>query len=174
MRDSIVLYRSTIEASRTLGEKARLKFLDALFDYAMDDKNTELTGNSKIFFDLTKPLIDANNKKFTAGKRGGRPPKDDKNFYGEYKNVYLDEKDKKTLENQYGSAELVAKIIEQLSAQLEQGNEKPYDKKRPHAHFERMKAYIKYFKEHPTGKQGFKSAADKKSDAIESALRGIK
>ena len=69
MRDSIVLYRSTIEASRTLGEKARLKFLDALFDYAMDDKN---------------------------------------------------------------------------------------------------------FKEHPTGKQGFKSAADKKSDAIETALRGIK
>lgn len=74
MRDSLVIYRSTVEAGNTLSEKQRLKFYESLFNYALDDVEPEgLNGTMKIFFELTKPLIDSNNRKYKNGCKGGRP-----------------------------------------------------------------------------------------------------
>ena len=54
MRDSLVIYRSTVEAGNTLSEKQRLKFYESLFNYALDDVEPEgLNGTMKIFFELT-------------------------------------------------------------------------------------------------------------------------
>lgn len=78
MRDSVVLYRSTLEASKSLPDKQRLKFFNAIFEYALNDiEPTDLTGNLKIYFDLTKPLIDSNNRKYKNGCKGGRPKGDE-------------------------------------------------------------------------------------------------
>lgn len=89
MRDSLVIYRSTVEAGNTLSEKQRLKFYESLFNYALDDIEPEgLNGTMKIFFELTKPLIDSNNRKYKNGCKGGRP-KDDESPRKNIENVEL-------------------------------------------------------------------------------------
>ncbi len=78
MRDSLVVYRNTIEVAKVLNKSDRLKFYEALFEYALYDKEPEdLIGNSLSFFNLTRPLIDANNKRYRNGCKGGRPKDDD-------------------------------------------------------------------------------------------------
>ena len=73
MRDSFIFYRSFYEAAKTLGTRERLKLYDAVFEYALNDKEIELAGPSEGMLKLLKPQIDANNRKFENGKKGGRP-----------------------------------------------------------------------------------------------------
>lgn len=76
MRDSSIFYRSFYEAISELPEVNQLEVYTAVFEYTFNFKETELKGLSKTIFTLIKPQLDANNKKFTNGKNGGRPPKD--------------------------------------------------------------------------------------------------
>ena len=75
-RDSMVLYRSFIEAAADLPADEFKECFLALARYAMDGKEpADASPTVKLFFTLTRPQIDANNRKYENGKRGGRPSK---------------------------------------------------------------------------------------------------
>lgn len=51
----------------------RLKVYDAICNLALNGEETELKGISKAIFSLIEPQINANNMRYTAGKKGGAP-----------------------------------------------------------------------------------------------------
>ena len=74
MRDSMVFYKSFLASIRLLPKKYQLQFYNALFDYGFDGVVPEnLPGGAAALFNALKPQIDANNRKFENGKKGGRP-----------------------------------------------------------------------------------------------------
>lgn len=75
MRDGIVFYKSFFESISELPEENALNIYNAIFKYAFFDEELELSGIEKAIFTIIKPQIDANNKKYENGKKGGRPPK---------------------------------------------------------------------------------------------------
>lgn len=82
MRDSMVFYRSYMEALQALPEEQRHMLFDAIIAYSLDDKIPDFDGVNKALFLLMKPQVDANNKRYEngkkgaeSGKNGGRPPK---------------------------------------------------------------------------------------------------
>ena len=76
MRDSMVFYKSFLASIRLLPKKYQLQFYNALFDYGFDGTIPEgLPGGAAALFNALKPQIDANNRKFENGKKGGRPRK---------------------------------------------------------------------------------------------------
>ena len=74
-RDSFIFYRSFLEAIKALPEAEQTQLLIALIDYALngEEVDSKLSGYALGYFALMKPQIDANNKKFKNGKKGGRP-----------------------------------------------------------------------------------------------------
>ena len=74
-RDSIVFYRSFFEAIELQPKKLRPEIYYAFFKYAFDDESVEISDRAKSVFMLMKPQIDANNRKYENGKKGGRPKK---------------------------------------------------------------------------------------------------
>lgn len=72
MRDGFVFYRSFREAIRELPEEERLKCYEVILDYALDEVIPNEVGISSAIFKLIKPQIDANNKRYENGKKGGR------------------------------------------------------------------------------------------------------
>lgn len=75
MRDGIVFYKSFYESISELPDENALNIYNAIFRYAFFDEEPELSGIEKAIFTIIKPQIDANNKKYKNGKKGGRPPK---------------------------------------------------------------------------------------------------
>ena len=76
MRDAFIFYRSFVDAGKCIEDEAdRLMFFEAIINYALDGVEPELNGIISGMFSLIKPNIDANNKKYENGKKGGRPPK---------------------------------------------------------------------------------------------------
>ena len=73
MRDGFIFYRSFAEAARTLEEKDKLRLYDAIIEYALDDVTPNIGGAVSGMFSLIKPQIDANNKRYENGRKGGRP-----------------------------------------------------------------------------------------------------
>lgn len=73
MRDSFVFYRSFFESFSDLSKKDKLALFDALCNYALNDVEPDLTGAPSAMFKLLKPQVDANNRKYENGKKGGRP-----------------------------------------------------------------------------------------------------
>jgi len=71
-RDSFVFYRSFAEAIEELDEDLRLKCFDAIVAYGIHGKETKLDGIPKLIFTMAKPQLDANNKKYVNGKKGGK------------------------------------------------------------------------------------------------------
>ena len=76
MRDSCVFYRSFFESIRLLPKKYQLGFYEALFNYALNDEPPErLSGSAAALFKALQPQIDANNRRYENGCKGGRPKK---------------------------------------------------------------------------------------------------
>lgn len=82
MRDSVVFYKSFRDAIAKLSPEDQLRAYNAIFDYVFDDAEAESGIESAILL-MAKPQIDANNKKYEAGKKGaeygvkgGRPKKE--------------------------------------------------------------------------------------------------
>lgn len=75
MRDGFVFYRSFFECFEDLSKKDKLILFDALCNYALNDVEPELTGVPAAIFKLLKPQVDANNRRYENGKKGGRPKK---------------------------------------------------------------------------------------------------
>lgn len=72
-RESFIFYRSFYEAMSDINDKDKLKLYNAICKYALYGEETELTGISNTLFKLIKPQLEANNKRFEDGKKGGRP-----------------------------------------------------------------------------------------------------
>jgi hypothetical protein len=72
MRDSFVFYRSFAEAINKLDQDNRLNVYDALCRYALDGEIVTDNGIVKAMLTLMIPQIDANNRRYENGKKGGR------------------------------------------------------------------------------------------------------
>ena len=73
MRDSFIFYRSFYEAIKILDDRDRLEIYDAICEYAMNGNDTQMEAVGRAIFALIKPQIDANNKRYGNGAKGGRP-----------------------------------------------------------------------------------------------------
>ena len=74
MRDGFIFYRSFYESAKALNDEDRLQLFDAIFEYALNNEETETKPMVNAFINLMKPQIDANNRRYENGKKGGRPP----------------------------------------------------------------------------------------------------
>ena len=74
MRDSFVFYRSFYEAIKLLPKKYQHICFQQLCEYALNDKPLEgLPGTVEAILKSFKPQIDANNRRYENGLKGGRP-----------------------------------------------------------------------------------------------------
>lgn len=74
MKESFVFYQSFAEAMEELTDEQCGKVSRIIYNYALYGNEPEnISGIEKIVFSLIKPQIDANNKRYLDGKKGGRP-----------------------------------------------------------------------------------------------------
>ena len=79
MRDSFIFYRSFFETIKKIPKKDRLQLVEAICDYALNENEVSLSGVNAAIFEMVKPQIDANSKRYENGKKGGRPKKPNQN-----------------------------------------------------------------------------------------------
>ena len=72
MRDSMIFYGSFYEAISCLPDAEQLALYRAIMEYGLKGKQPELSGAALGMFLLMKPQIEANNRRFENGKKGGR------------------------------------------------------------------------------------------------------
>ena len=72
-RDSFIFYRSFYEAINDLPEKSQLKVYKAICEMSLNFDEIDLSGLSLTIFKLIKPQLEANNKRYTNGSKGGAP-----------------------------------------------------------------------------------------------------
>lgn len=77
-RDGVVFYRSFWEAITHLGDDDQLASVKAIVEYGLYGKEPECSGVATAIFMMAKPQIDANNRRYENGTKGGRPKTDDK------------------------------------------------------------------------------------------------
>lgn len=75
-RDSFVFYRSFAECIQELDPAVQIECYNAIVNYALDGIEPDDNGVVMAIFKAFKPQIDANNRRYENGKRGGRKPKD--------------------------------------------------------------------------------------------------
>lgn len=73
MRDSVLFYRSFYDAVKNLPPEEFKKSVQAIMEYGLNEIEPDTDGIEKTVFLLTKPQIDANNRRYENGKRGGKP-----------------------------------------------------------------------------------------------------
>ena len=71
MRESFVFYRSFYEALEGMDKESQADCLMALAKYALTGETGEMKPIVKMFLMMAKPQIDANNKRFENGCKGG-------------------------------------------------------------------------------------------------------
>ncbi|MEE1007175.1 MAG: DUF6291 domain-containing protein [Acutalibacteraceae bacterium] len=70
-RNSFCFYRSFYDAVKALPKKYQAQAIDAVLAYGLDGTEpTDADGVIKAIFSLIRPQIDANNKRYTNGKKG--------------------------------------------------------------------------------------------------------
>lgn len=75
MRDSFLFYRNIRDSVKTLPDEIRLKFFDAICDYALDNVEPIFSGMEASLWNMVKFPFDENKKRSEFGKKGGRPKK---------------------------------------------------------------------------------------------------
>lgn len=73
MRDSMIFYKSFADALKSLPDKDRLELYDAIFAFGIYGEEPKLSGVNSAVFTLIRPQIEANNRKYENGSKGGRP-----------------------------------------------------------------------------------------------------
>lgn len=73
MRDSFIFYKSFYESIKELDPKDQVQIYNAIFEYEFYKKIPNLKGVCKSIFTLILPQLEANDKKYENGKKGGRP-----------------------------------------------------------------------------------------------------
>lgn len=81
MRDGYIFYRSFYEAVKNLPPKDFKDCISAVTEYALNGKEIDVSPVAGMFLAMAKPQIDANNRKYENGKKGGRPKKDPANTH---------------------------------------------------------------------------------------------
>jgi hypothetical protein len=71
-KDSFVFYRSFFEASKHLDTENKAALLDAIIEFALNHKQTELPPTAAGMFCLIKPQLEANYRKAVNGSKGGK------------------------------------------------------------------------------------------------------
>lgn len=69
----MVFYRSFYEAIKELSPDDFRDCVEAIMEYGLNDIEPESPGVAKAIFIMAKPQIDANNKRYENGTKGGRP-----------------------------------------------------------------------------------------------------
>ncbi|MDQ0153656.1 hypothetical protein J2S20_002378 [Moryella indoligenes] len=82
MRESVLFYRSFYEALKDLDSEQFKESICAIMEYALNEKVIEASGVAKAIFLMAKPQIDANNKRYRNGLRGGRSQEPNDNQTG--------------------------------------------------------------------------------------------
>lgn len=77
MRDSFIFYRNFFECIEKLPLSSQLSAYRAISAYALNGEETELVGMAQIIYEMAKPNIDSNNKRYRNGCKGGRPTDED-------------------------------------------------------------------------------------------------
>lgn len=72
-KESFIFYRSFYEAIKDLDCDTKVEIYDAICEYSLNQKETEIEGMGKAILTLIKPQIDANLKRYKNGCFGGRP-----------------------------------------------------------------------------------------------------
>lgn len=72
-RDGFIFYRSFYEAIACLDATSQLSLFHAICQYGLDGTEPALTGIADGMFRLVKPQLEANNKRYMNGQRGGAP-----------------------------------------------------------------------------------------------------
>ena len=72
-RESFVFYRSFRDAFRALDKDVRLRMYEAIIDYGLDLIEPHFEGIEKVLWTLIRPQLEANNKRFENGCKGGNP-----------------------------------------------------------------------------------------------------
>lgn len=120
MRDSIVFYRSFWEAIKQLPEKERLESLTAILEYGLDEIEPKSAGVASAMFLMAKPQIDANNRRYQNGTKGGRPTTKTKEEQEELK--------KDNLVHDGSNLELTKDNLDITKTNLELTSDKPNEK----------------------------------------------
>ncbi len=74
-RESFVFYRSFYDAIKDLPDEESLCLFQIICKYALYGEEPDVNGVGRAMFTLIRPQIDANNRKYINGKKGGRPVK---------------------------------------------------------------------------------------------------
>lgn len=75
MRDSFIFYRSFYDAINQLPTEHHAALYGAIFRFSLDGNEPTLTGIEAAMWALIKPQLQANQRKFENGSKGGRPRK---------------------------------------------------------------------------------------------------
>lgn len=73
MRESFIFYKSFYESIKELDKDNQFAIYNAIMKYEFDNTELELDGIPKAIFTLIKPQLQANDKRYENGKKGGRP-----------------------------------------------------------------------------------------------------
>ena len=71
-KDSFVFYRSFYEAAKHLDAENKAALLDAIIEFALNHKQSELPSTAAGMFCLIKPQLEANYRKAVNGNKGGK------------------------------------------------------------------------------------------------------
>jgi len=72
-KDSFIVYRSFYEAAEPLSDQEELQLYRAIFNFGLNHKQTEMEPLPRAMFQLIKPQLEANHKRWINGNKGGRP-----------------------------------------------------------------------------------------------------
>ena len=70
-KDTFIVYRSFYEATKPLSDEDKLALFDAIFEFGLNHKESDLAALPKAMFSLMKPILEANHKRWLNGKKGG-------------------------------------------------------------------------------------------------------
>lgn len=72
-RETFIFYRSFRDAFNALDKDVRLRMYEAVIDYGLDLIEPHFEGIEKVLWTLIRPQLEANNKRFENGCKGGAP-----------------------------------------------------------------------------------------------------
>lgn len=73
MRDSFIFYKTFYDCIKELPKKSGYSLYNAVFEYVFNGREPELKGIELGIFSMIKVQIDANNLRYSNGKKGVGP-----------------------------------------------------------------------------------------------------
>ena len=73
MRDSFIFYRSFLKSIQHLDTNEQLELFLAIVEYGLDQREPEMSRYVRAVWESIKPQLDANQRKYENGCKGGKP-----------------------------------------------------------------------------------------------------